>query len=307
MGRKHEFVLVLDADGTFVEYVEPAVARRALKERAVKVATTEPFVIQLHKGQSRVPRLFKGRGVPRMALDKFSKLFSEEQPLYVKTLVPGQVSFEIQVAPGMSEPVRVPHTGDPVCLTDIAPFDALKRCMDLRKLASPRKTRSGGLKPPAIQLLTEAEVMEHYERKAVRRGWMTEDGKPDIERATQPAYTEEATRAPANRVELPKSKTEELMEQGSGNANLGKDGMITIAEVVHPRILHICQMLGADAPENQRMSADHVLNELEGLGELNTESLNHLMAFGYYKSVKTWATQELANRVDAEEDDAGAE
>ena len=297
MGRR--FVLVLDADGNFVEYVEPAVARKALKAQLCTVATTEPFCIRLSKGLQRVPRLFKGRGVKHMSLDKFSELFREEQPLYVKTLVPGQVSFEIQTAPGMIEPVRVPHTGDPVCLTDIAPFDALKRCMDLRKLAAPRRTRRGGLKPPAIKIMTEEEVMSHYSNKAERLGYVNEDGSPDIERAAQPIYTEEAVSTPASRVELPKSATEELMEQSGHNANLGNEP-VAIAEVVHPRVLHLCLELSGDVPENKRMPADHVLNELHSLGELNVETLNHLLAQGYYKSVKAWATQQLQSRADSE-------
>lgn len=236
-----------------------------------------------------------------MSLDKFSELFKEEQPLYVKTLIPGQVSFDIPTGPGQVESVRVPHTGDPVCLTDIAPFDALKRCMDLRKLAAPRRTRSGGLKPPAITILTEAQVRSHYASKAERLGYINDDGTPDIERAAAPVYTEEAVRTPVNKVELPKSATAELAEQSGQNANLG-DEPVAMAEVVHPRVLHLCQELSEEVPENQRMPADTVLNDLHVLGELNVETLNHLLAYGYYKSVKAWATQQLQARAESEPD-----
>lgn len=302
MGRKQrEFVLVLNAEGHFAEYVEPAVARKALREGVVEVVkTSDEFAIQMPTGMSRVPRLFRGRGVKQMSLDRFSQLFSEEQPLYVKTLVPGQVSFEISVGPGMTEPVLVPHSGDPVCLTDVAPFDALKRCMDLRKLAKPRKTRSGGLKPPAIRIMTEDEVRGHYEAKAVRLGYTDDEGNPDVERAAAPIYTEAAVTQPATRVDLPPKESERAAEEGGGDANLG-DKPVMINEVVHPRVLGLCNDLTADAPENQRPSADSVLTELDSLGALNVETLNHLLSFGYYKTVKTWAQQQLLAQVAAEE------
>lgn len=301
MGRGREFVLVLDADGRFLEYVEPAVARKALKEGAVEVATTDPFTLRAPPGMTRVPRLFKGSRSSNVSFDKFSKIFAEEQPLYVKTLVPGQVSIEIQVGPGMTEPVRVPHTGDPVCLTDIAPFDALKRSMDLRKLASPRKARDGKLKPPAIRILTHEEVTEHYRQKAVDLGYTTPEGEPDIERASAPVYTDEAITKPATSVDIGKSATEEMLEQHGGPVNLGKEGQVAVQEVVHPRVLHLCSEVSADVPENQKMSADALLTELRSLGELNPESLNHLLSFGFYKSVKTWASKQLQERAASEE------
>ena len=301
MGRS---VPVIDHDGRFVEYVEPAVARRALKAQVVKVATTEPFVLQLPRGMQSVPNLLGRRGVEMMkSLDKFGDLFREEQALWVKTLVPGQVSFEIQIAPGMTVPVKVPSNGDPVCITDRADFASLKRCTDLRTLASPRPGKGGrGLRPPAIRIMTEPEMREYYSQKAVRRGWMKDDGTPDVERAATPVYTEEATAQPAARVELPKSATEELMEQHSTEANLGREGQVALAEVVNPRILHLCQEVSnPDITAAQRMSADAMLDELDSLGRLNNESLQHIMSFGYHKAVKAWALVQLQDRATSEE------
>lgn len=298
MSRSHELVLVLDADGHFAEYVEPAVARKALKECLVRAVDAPEFTIQMPKGMTRVPRLF-GRRHPM--LDKFSKLFEAEQPLYVKTLVPGQVSFEIPTGPGLMEPVLVPASGDPLCITDRAPFDAIKRCTDLRYLAKPRVSRDGKVKPAAIVIMTEDEVIEHYAKKAVRLGMYTPDGEPDVERAAQPVITEPAVEPARSRVDLPKSKSLELMEQQPSDANLGDDPVM-ISEVVHPRVLAMCHSLAAEAPENQRQPADAVLNELHLMGDLNVESLNHIMANGYYKSVKTWARKELERLAPGEED-----
>lgn len=238
------------------------------------------------------------------SLDKFGDLFREEQPLWVKKVVPGQVSFEIPIGPGMSEPVRVPPTGDPVCITDRADFAAVKRCGDLRKLASPRPGPNGTLRPPAIQILTEEQMLEHYRTKAVNRGWYTPEGEPDVERAAKPVYTADVSNTPPARVELPKSATEELMDQHSVDANLGREGKVQMSEVVEPRVLGICNELTAEGiAENERMPADAVLDEFEQCGELNVETLNHILAYGYYKSVKTWATKQLQARAASEDDD----
>lgn len=297
-------VLVLDANGHFAEYVKPAVARRAMKSGVVSVDSVDPLILRMPTGMRRVPRLFKGRGVKNVqSLDKFGDLFKEEQPLWVKTLVPGQVSIEIPIAPGMTVPVRVPANGDPVCLTDVADFASLKRCADLRKLASPRKVGERGLKPPAIAILTEAQMREHLEKKAIRRGWVNEDGSPDVERALQPTYTEEAFTQPAAQIDLPESKTREMMDDHHGDANLGNDGQVQLVDIVHPRVLSLCNEVSAsDVAENQRMPADAILDELESLGALNEETLNHVLSFGYYKSVKNWAMTQLKERAPGEED-----
>lgn len=239
-------------------------------------------------------------------IDKFGKLFEEEQPLWAKTLVQGQVSLEVQIAPGMTMPILLPANGDPVCLTDVADFQSLKRCKDLRILASPRhvndpRTGRKGLKPPALKILTEPEMREYLEKKAIRRGWTKPDGSPDIERAMAPVYTEEVNPQPKATIDLPASKTAELAEQHGGDANLG-DRPVQIMDVVNPRVLSMChEVSDPDLAENQRMPADQLLDELESLGTLNEESLNHILSYGYYKSVKTWAREQLAERAPGED------
>lgn len=295
MGKETEFVLVLDADGHMLEYVEPAVARKALREGVIKVASSDPFTVQVPRGMSRVPRLFKGRGVTKVAFDKFRELFSEEKSVYIKTVVPGQVSFEIQAGPGQSTPVTVPHSGDPICLTDIAPFDAIARCMDLRKLASPRPVAGGGLKPPAVRIMTEEEVHAYYSDKATKKGWYTPEGEPDVLRAAQPKYTHDAVTKPSHTIAKPTTAPEEVINE-SAIKNI-RHGQLSMAENIHPKVVHLCNEAGnKEIPENERPSADQMIEEFEMLGTLNTESLNHIQAFGVYKSVKKWATKVLEER-----------
>lgn len=298
MGRKRELIPVLDADGTLIEYVEPAVVRRGLREGVVSVVKDDPFTVQLPTGMSRLPRLFWGRGVKHMfSLDKFGQLFNEEQPLWVKVAVEGQVSFEIAAANGHTIPVRVPATGDPVCLTDIADFASLKRCGDLRTLARPRPGPKGTLKPPAIEILTEDQMRDYLSAKATRRGWFTEDGSPDIERAAQPVYTASAQTPARTRVDDTSSPTRELANGQGHDANLGRDGVVRMTEVIHPRVLSLChEITDPELSPNDRMSEDQVMASIESL-TLNEESLQHLLSHGYYKGVKRWAQTELETRV----------
>ena len=300
MGKENELVLVLDADGHMLEYIEPAVARRALREGLIKVAASDPFTVQVPRGMSRVPRLFKGRGVAKMAFDKFRELFSEEKSIYIKTIVPGQVSFEIQSGSGQATSVTVPHSGDPICLTDMATFEAISRCMDLRKLASPRPVAGGGLKPPAVRIMTEDEVHEYYAAKATRKGWFTPDGQPDVMRAAQPKYTHEAITVPSHVVK--KSESDPLEADSESTIKNIRNKQLTLASGVHPKVIHLCgEASNNEIPENERPSADQMIEEFEMLGVLNVETLNHIQAFGVYKTVKKWATKVLEEQTEGAE------
>lgn len=290
-------VLVLDSHGIFVEYVDPAVARRALKAQVVSTQQKDPLIIRLGEGLKRCPRLFGRVGERYMkSLAIFDEMFKEEKPLWVKCMTSGQVSFEIPTGPGMMQSVKVPK-GDPVCITDLADFQSLKRCTDLRTLASPRQGPQG-LRRPALMILTEPEVRKHYAEKATRRGWFTPDGEPDIERAATPVFTAPDNPMPVSRVDLPPSATAELAASHSDVVNLQGDGQLTIAEAVHPRVLQLCMEAGnKDIQENLRPSADMLLDEFEAIhDELSEESLAHIQSFGTYKSVKTWALRMMQAR-----------
>lgn len=307
-------ILVVDANMQFVEYVSPAVARRALKDGYVTVFRKQPFSVQLPPGVDRCPNTFakarraKKEGSNTMSNPrKFTDFFREEKDVYVKALVPGQVSLGFELSPGNFHGITVPFTGDPICLSDQVPWDAIKNSMDLRKLCNPRRMASGGIKPAAIELLTEEEVQDHWARKAKRRGMFkktptgelitdpnTNEPIPDIEAISAPKITEPVQRERLNRVPDGNSKSQEAMDAHSDIANVGKEGKIMMHDAIHPRVLHLCNEVSQAETDASRMSANELLDELERLGDLSEDSLNHILAFGYYKSVKTWATQMLA-------------
>jgi len=226
----------------------------------------------------------------------FFNLFLEEKPLWVKTLVPGQVSLTIQLGNGQETSLLVPNSGDPVSLTDQAPFQALKMSMDIRKLALPRQVRGSDgaprVKPPAIRIMTHEEVQEHFKKKAIKLDYRTPEGEPDIERAMQPVITEPASPKPATRVE------------GVNNAGADEDQPqmkppkpepLYVHDAVEPRVYQLC--LDADPTDNDNpLPADAMLLELSNMQDLSEDSLNHILANGHHNSVKKWAQAELQER-----------
>lgn len=238
------------------------------------------------------------------ALRNFTEFFKEERDIWVKSLVPGQVSIQFQAGPG-SDPIgiTVPFSGDPICLTDQVPFEAIKRSTDLRKLCNPRRTSSGGMKPRALELMTSEQVEAHFATKAQRRGLFVQDAQgnfivdengdkvPDIEAASRPKITEPATTVAASRVEgVGAQKSAAAMDAHSDVANLGKDGKVMMRDAIHPRVQHLINQIVTAENDAERPDPNDLLDEFEAIsGDLTDESLAHIQAMGYFKTIKAWA------------------
>lgn len=234
----------------------------------------------------------------------FTELFREEREIWIKSLVPGQVSLSFETGQGREAHVLVPYSGDPVCLTDQVPFSAIKTSTDLRKLCNPRRQGNGGLKPAALLLMTAEQAEEHFRKKAVRKslfkktptGDIIKDAEgnpvPDVEAASRPVITEPSVAAPKTQVDFGKTKSEEAMDRHTDIANLG-DKPVLIADEINPRVQYWVHQISTAESEKDRPLADVLIDEFESLGELNEASLNHILAFGHYRSVKAWATKQL--------------
>lgn len=289
------FVQVQRADGSHAEDVNPAEARRAVKDGLARWLCKNPPVIELDSLWDHLPRTY-GRARERHFMKTttdFFNLFQEEKPLWVKTLVPGQVSLTIQLGNGQDTSLLVPHSGDPVSLTDQAPFHALKMSMDIRKLALPRQVKGAGgaprLKPPAIRIMTQDEVREHYRKKAIKLDYRTPEGEPDVERAMEPVITEPASPRLLDRVDNAGADEDQPMNKPP------KPQPLYVAEAIEPRVLQLC--LEANPTDNDNpLPADAMLLELDNMGPLNEDSLQHILANGHHASVKKWAQAELADR-----------
>lgn len=227
-------------------------------------------------------------------IPSFTEFFRKEQDIWVKSIVPGQVSLEFETSPGNKIGICVPYTGDPICLTDRISFDAIKHCNSLRDLCRPRQQRNGAVKPPALQLLTTEQANEHFARKAERRGlWVKEpDGSVAKDEAGKPipdvqAVMMTATQSPdiaRTIVSPPDQDDDDKMK-----LDIKYTGLVT------PRVAFLCHQVSDVLPENERMTADALLSELEAVeSTLTNVDFEHIQNKVPYRSIKSWASERLA-------------
>lgn len=250
-----------------------------------------------------------------MAVKSFTDVFKEEKDIYVQNLADAQVSCEFPLSEGRVEGFTFPHSRDPVNLTQHLPFAAIKGSTDFRKMLARR--------PPALQLLEKEEYEAYYKKIAKNRGLLGNDGNPDADAAIDAA--EEKRRRTSDKTQrqhvTDKSPEpiHEIIERGSGPGGAARFGehnrvasreQVSEDEVINPRVLHLCNQVKAEIPEEDRMSAQELLESLQDIPNLKLDDLEHVRAHGYYKNVKKWAKMEgskLNEEADEEADEKQAE
>ena len=300
----HQEVIVLDLGKKFLEYTNPGMARRLLKERKAKVFSQNPFAIMLLQ---TVPiaeiRRHKTMASPR----NFTEYFKTEHDVYVQNMADAQVSCEFPIAPDVKEGFLFPPTKDPINLTQHIPFSAIKQSMDFRKMLSRR--------PPALQLLDEKEFQAYFAKKAKSAGMVDTSGKPDVDAAIDASEDKRRRTADRNtRDYVTNEKPEpmhEVIEKGSDPSGLPKfgerqrvastEGFVS-EEIINPRVLHLCNQVKAELEDEQRMSAKDLLDALQQIPSLKMDDLEHVRAHGYYNTVKKWSKQQMAELATAEEE-----
>lgn len=292
-----ELVLVVDASRQFVEYVSPAVARKALKDGLVTLFRKQPFSVKLPPGVTRCPRPVgraRREAMQSQRTNNFTEFFKEERDVWVKTLISGQVSIEFEVNSGHNIGICIPYTGDPFCLTDRVPFEAIKRSTQLRTLCGPRRSpRTGEVKPPALALLTAEQAYELRAQKASRKGlWLKDhlgnfitddDGHkvPDVD----------AVDMLVNTAALPPQVIVTPPDEDMGEK---KPLVMRIADVVNPRVMYLCAQVGDHLAENERITADALLIELEAIEQdLKVKDFEYIRNNGFFKTIKAWADERV--------------
>jgi len=242
-----------------------------------------------------------------MAIRNFTEAFREEKDVYVQNLADAQVSCEFPLGEGRVEGFTFPHNRDPINLTQHIPFNAIKNSMDFRKMLSRR--------PPALQLLEQQEYEAYFKKLAKVRGLTDTAGKPDVDAAID--ASEEKRRRTADRTmrepvsDRSPDPIHEVVEKGTGPGGAARFGerqrvahndVVAEDEIINPRVLHLCNQVKAEIPEEERMSAQELLESLQDIPNLSMDDLEHIRAHAFYKTVKKWAKNEMANRIDAESD-----
>ena len=243
-----------------------------------------------------------------MSVKNYTEYFKDEHDIYVQNLADAQVSCEFPLGEGRVEGFTFPHNRDPLNLTQFIPFGAIKNSMDFRKMLSRR--------PPALHLLTEEEYTAYYARRAKARGLTMSDGAPDVDAAMDAAEEKRRRTADKSMREIVATSApkpiHDVVERGSGPGGAKHFGekervvthdVATEDEIINPRVLHLCNQVKNEIPEEERMPAAELLMALQDLPNLTLDDLEHIRAHAWYKSVKKWAKQESANLVSSDDDD----
>jgi len=274
-----ERIAVLNKDNKFMSYTHPARVRKLLKQQKAEVFSNDPFTIKL-KGE-------RGK-VMKPMITNFTNYFSgEERDVYVQNLSNTQVSIQFEVGPGRYESVLVPKTRRPLNLTQHIPFEAIKRSTDIRKLVNRR--------PPALQLMTEAEYTKFYEDLATAMKTSVEE---EITKSLELQAQLMDRRIPVAKTEEEKPKTIDQVEQ----ERLENPEEAAEAQPL-PQVVGLCAQVGADVSQGAKLKAGDMMAELEGMeGELRPTDFEYLTSMGYYKVIKKWASARMVGEASSEEE-----
>jgi hypothetical protein len=234
----------------------------------------------------------------------WTEFFREERDVWVKAIVPGQVSLEIRTANGRVEGIPpIQYTGDPICLTDLIPFSEVRNSTELRKLCNPRKSPRG-TKPPALKLMTPEEAQDHFMQKARKKKLFLknadgsfatdENGEyiPDIEMARTPKMTASSVMSPLT-IQDRTQTVEDMKNLSDDVPDARQSNEIKAVDPVHPRVTYLLVTLKNAESNSDKPLADDLIDEFEALGQLNEETLEYIRTNCEYKSVVTWASENL--------------
>lgn len=276
-------VLVLDADRRFLEYTHPAVARKLIKDGQAVVYSRDPFAIQIKKSVESPDRRRRNKEIMAQ-ITNYTEFFKEERDIFVQNVSNCQVSVSFDVG-GHTESFLFPNSKDPVNLTRYIPFAAIKGSMDLRKMLN--------RVPPALVLLKEEEYKMYFARQAETHGLSSVDEAID--------NAERRRQAVQNHQPLPNApepvKIHEVIEDGK---HLGERKIVRPTEQVseneeiNPKILHLCLQVHPSVPDQAKMTAAQLLEELDLMTGLRMEDWEYVQSHGYYKSVKNAARRKIA-------------
>lgn len=234
-----------------------------------------------------------------MPITNWTEFFREEHDIYVQNIANAQVSIEFEVAPGVVQGFLFSHSRNPLNLTQHIPFQAIRSSVNFRKMLNRR--------PPVLQLLTEDEFHDFYARKA--KDWQLPDADSAIDRAEE-IRQGIAQHKTTTTDEAPKP-IHEVVEDGKrlGEKKLVRpvaDEIVSSDEIINPRVLHLCNQVGPEVQEKDKMRAGDMLEELERVeSQLKLDDYEYLRSHGYWKSVKKWAQSKAAALASSTEDGDG--
>lgn len=307
-----ERVRVLDASGRFICVFQGAKATYFLREeRAVFVTYAPPTIRLVRMDREEQRRLTMGTS-GKQYLDKngdilnWTEFFREERDIYVQNLHPSNFSLLIISPSGVQTSISIPVGPDPLNLTSMVSFQDLKQSIDIRKALNARNKETG---QRHLRIMEEDEYRAYFEQRARALRTTVDDAMRRSEEARR-AYRETVPEGPAPQ------PIHRVVETGSGPAGATRFGerqrvessaLVNEADVIRDRVSILMYNIQQDIADEQRRAetngvafdsgnirpASGVLQELQQLGRLNEDELEHVRAKGYWPSVKRWATTEI--------------
>lgn len=278
--------------------------------------------------QAAAPSATRATQMRRLGLSWQECFFKQDDgDVWVQNLTDMQISLDIETGNGQSQGKLIPPSPDPLNLTEEFAFEALKKSNNFRKTVAKRVNGR-----PQLILLTAEQVDAYYEAKARAMGAVYADGTANIDAALDAAEqtrrkltTREVDGEHVNASNLqgfaPPKSAQELIaihqaQQGiqagpgmlrstreqAGMAFNAQQGGILMEEVVNPKVLHLCQQVNPQIPVESRMPAADFFSALQTMqANLRLEDYQHIESHGTYRTVKTWARQQIARMSTADE------
>jgi hypothetical protein len=240
------------------------------------VVNRDPFIIKL----ARDPRE-ASMETNTPTITNFTEYFREERDVYVQNKSNTQVSLQFETSPGRIESVLIPRDKKPLNLTQIVPFTAIKASVDLRKMVNRR--------PPVLALLSETDFLAYYERIAQQMNAAPESVISEAQQHQRDLQDRRVFTEPEPRG---RKTLEDMAEER-------KDEPADPQDKVTARIVGICNSVGEDVPEKDRLAAGPMLDEIKDLDAgtaLTRADLEYLQGHGFYKSIKNWALKTHSER-----------
>lgn len=234
-----------------------------------------------------------------MPITNWTEYFREEHDIYVQNIANAQVSIEFEVAPGVVQGFLFTHSRNPMNLTQHIPFHSIRSSVNFRKMLNRR--------PPVLQLLSEEEFREFYDRKA--KDWKLSDSDAAIDRAEE--LRQGIAQHKSTTTDEAPTPLHEVVEDGKrfGERKIVRpaaDEIVSSDEIINPRVLHLCNQVGPEVQEKDKMRAGDMLEELEKVEpQLKLDDYEYLRSHGFWKSVKKWAQGKSASLASSMEDGDG--
>jgi hypothetical protein len=287
-------IAVVDSHRLFLGYTRRGKARKLVREGKARWLQIEPPVLMYTAKPPETIRNRKESKImsnvnPVKAVTNWTEFFKDPRDLYVQNISTYQVSIEFEPTPGNKVGFLFPIGRDPINLTQHIPFEAVRSSVDFRKMLNRR--------PPALALLTEEEYMEYFHSKANRDNKPVESVIDQASEKLQKLHNKQEFIATEKPRPLHKV-VEDDPHFGGKKRVVSTDDRVAVDEIIHPRVLHLCQQVHHDIPDEQKMRASAMLDELTTLSEqLKIDDLEYIRSHGYYKVVKNFARDNIAKMV----------